>query len=68
MKKLRIIAGSILRAALLLSPGIISFLCVFHNYPLLVNIMSSIGVEFCFALLVALVSIIFQAIRDNRKK
>ena len=68
MKKLKTIAAAILRAALLLSPGILYFLCVFHNYPLVVNIMSSIGVEFCVALLVAFVSVLAQAVRDQRKK
>ena len=68
MKKVKFIAGAILRGVLFLSPGIISYLIVFSNYPVLVNIMSSIGVEFLALVVFSFFSILAQAIRDQKGK
>lgn len=67
MKKKRVIAGSILRGALFLCPGVITYLIMHRNYPVLVNIMSSLGVEFVALVLIALGGIIVQAVREQKK-
>lgn len=68
MKKLCFIARAILRGAIFLSPGVITFLYIRHNYPLLVNIMCALGAEYTALLLIAFWVSLAQAVRNYRKK
>lgn len=62
MKKLKNFVASIIVLALFFLPGILSFLYIFHHYPVMVNIMSSLGVEFVAILVVS----VFIAILSHR--
>lgn len=68
MKKVKIIAGAILRGALLLAPGAIFCSWAWGKAMALIAILASVGLEALFLLLFAFVSVAVQARRDLRRK
>lgn len=67
MKKLKTIAAAIVRAALLLSPGIA--FAVWH-WPMLnplINILAAVGLETLFLLVIVFISVITPAVKATKK-
>ena len=62
MKKLKTIAAAIVRAALLLSPGI-----AFAKLDSLINILAAVGLETLFLLVIVFISVITPAVKATKK-
>lgn len=68
MKKLKLILRAILRASLLLLPGIAAGFYSWPLAPALIAIMAAMGVELIFLIVWAISSVFIQAYKDEMKK
>lgn len=65
MRKLKNFVASIIVLALFFLPATLSFLYIFHCYPVMVNIMSSLGVEFVAILVVSVIMAIIGQCKNK---